>query len=227
MNIIDQLSSSFEETLKDTDLQNVSIGLAEVLTDSILKDGLLRDLPVIGTVVGLGKSTIKITDVLFLKKIISFLSELEKISVKDRKVMIDRIKSSEKYKIKVGEKLLYIIDKCDDYENAKYVSMLFAGYLEGDIQYDDFLRGSKIIGNIYTGDLVNFIKDDRTTLEPDEINDYEGTGLYLIYTAEISIQDQDDWHAHSRYIVNDDVPRGYITDVGTMIRRVLKKRISN
>jgi len=227
LNEIKQISNSFEETLKDSDLQNVSIGLAEVLSDSFLEDGLLKDIPIVGTIVGLGKVSIKITDLLFLKKIISFLSELETISVKDRKMMIDKIDSSEKYKIKVGEKLLYIIDKCDDYENAKYVSMFFAGYLEGDIEYSDFLKGSKAIERIYIGDLIDFVKDDRTTLEPNELEDYQGTGLYETYAEEISIRDQDDWKAHDKYVVEGGEPRGYITDIGAMIRKVLKKRINN
>lgn len=93
MNGIKKISNSFEQTLKDSNLLNVSIGIAETLSDSMLDDGLLKDIPVIGTIVGLGKTSIKITDLLFLKKVISFLSELEDVSIKDRKEMIDKIDS--------------------------------------------------------------------------------------------------------------------------------------
>lgn len=225
MNGIRKISNSFEQTLKDSNLQNVSIGLAETLSDSILEDGLLKDIPIIGTIVGLGKSTIKITDLLFLKKVISFLSELENVSIKDRKEMIDKIDSSEKFRIKVGEKLLYIIDKCDDHENAHYVSKLFAGYIEKEISYPDFLRGSKVIERIYIGDLIDFINDDRTDLEPNEIGDYEGTGLYETYTEEVNVRDQDDWKASDKYVVEGGETRAYITDIGSKIRKVLKKRL--
>ncbi|URW79091.1 hypothetical protein [Xiashengella succiniciproducens] len=225
MNGIKKISNSFGQTLKDSNLQNVSIGIAETLSDSMLEDGLLKDIPVIGTIVGLGKTSIKITDLLFLKKVISFLSELENVSIKDRKKMIDKIDSSEKFRIKVGEKLLYIIDKCDDHENAQYVSKLFAGYLEREIDYPDFLRGAKVIERIYIGDLVDFIKDDRTVLEPNEIGDYEGTGLYETYTEEVSVRDQDDWKASDKYIVEGGETRAYITDIGDKIRKVLKKRL--
>lgn len=224
---IKKISNSFGQTLKDSNLQNVSIGIAETLSDSLLEDGLLKDIPVIGTIVGLGKTSIKITDLLFLKKVISFLSELEDISVDVRKEMIDKIDSSEKFRIKVGEKLLYIIDKCDDYENAQYVSKLFAGYLEKEINYPDFLRGAKVIERIYIGDLLAFIKDDKTVLEPDELGEYEGTGLYENYTEDISVRDQDDWKASEKYVVDGGETRGYITDTGNKIRMVLKKRINN
>jgi hypothetical protein len=223
LNEIKKISNSFEETIKDSNLQNVSIGLAETLTDSLLEDGLLKDIPIIGTIVGLGKTSIKITDLLFLKKVIAFLSELDDISIEDRKAMIDKIDSSDKFRIKVGEKLLYIVDKCDDYENAQYVSKLFAGYLEGDIDYPDFLRGAKVIERIYVGDLLDFVNDDRRVLQPNELGDYEGTGLYETYTEEISVRDQDDWKASDKYIVDGGETKGYITDIGDKIRKVLKK----
>jgi hypothetical protein len=225
MNGIKKISNSFGQTLKDSNLQNVSIGIAETLSDSMLEDGLLKDIPIIGTIVGLGKTSIKIPDLLFLKKVISFLSELENVSINDRKEMIDKIDSSEKFRIKVGEKLLYIIDKCDDHENAQYVSKLFAGYLEREIDYPDFLRGAKVIERIYIGDLVDFVNDDRTNLEPNEIGDYEGTGLYETYTEEVSVRDQDDWKASDKYIVEGGETRAYITDIGDKIRKVLKMRL--
>jgi len=227
LNEIKKISNSFEETLKDSNLQNVTIGLAETLSDSLLEDGLLKDIPIIGTIVGLGKTSINIIDLLFLKKIICFLSELDEVSINNRKEMIDKIDSSKKFRIKVGEKLLYIIDKCDDHENAQYVSKLFVGYLEGDIDYPDFLRGAKVIERIYIDDLLDFINDDRTDLKPNELGDYEGTGLYETYTEDITVRDQDDWKASDKYIVDGGETRGYITDIGGKIRKVLKTRINN
>lgn len=227
MNEIKKISNSFEETLKDSNLQNISIELIETVTDSILEDGLLKDLPIIGTLVGLSKTSFKINDLLFLKKIISFLSELDKITAVDRKKMIDKIDKSEKFRVKVGEKLLYIIDKCEDHENAKYVSILFTGFLEGDIDYPDFLRGSKLIDRIYIGDLLEFVKDDRMDLDSSELSDYEGTGLYEIYAEDVSIRDQDDWRSTEKYIVEGGKTRGYITDIGAKIRKVLIKKIKN
>jgi hypothetical protein len=53
MSELDKITNSFEETLKDTDLQNATIGLAESLTDSLLIDGAAKDIPIIGTIVGI------------------------------------------------------------------------------------------------------------------------------------------------------------------------------
>jgi len=226
MNELNKLSNSFEETLKDSNLQNVAIGLTETLTDSILKDGLLKDIPIVSTIVGLGKTSMKITDLIFLKKVISFLVGLKNISIEERKKMIDEIDSSQKFRIKVGEKLLYIIDKCDDHENAQYISQLFAGYIKGEIDYPDFLRASKVIERMYIGDLIKFIKDDRTVLPPTEIGDYEGTGLYTTYSEPIKVTDPEyPLGMGHNYVVDGGEPRANITDIGIKIRDVLKKHI--
>jgi len=65
---INKLSKSFERTLKDSNLHNVSVSLAEVAFDSLMDDGIAKQLPIIGTIVGLGKATIGIKESLFLKK---------------------------------------------------------------------------------------------------------------------------------------------------------------
>lgn len=220
-----KLANYFDETLKSNDLHNVSSGLTEALTDSLLSDGVLKDIPIINTLIGIGKTSIKISDVIFLKKVISFLTELEKVNISDRREMIQKIDLSENYSIRVGEKLLYIIDKCDDHENAKFVSKFFAGYLEDEIDYNCFLRGAKIIERIFISDLITFIHEERIDLEGQELIEYDGTGLYERYVDEISIRDQDDWKALTKYIVEGGQQRGHITEIGTKIRSVLKKRI--
>ena len=46
MNEIKRISNSLEETLKDSDLQSVTIDLAETFTDTMIFDGILKDIPV-------------------------------------------------------------------------------------------------------------------------------------------------------------------------------------
>jgi hypothetical protein len=71
MSELNKLSNSFCHTLKDSDLQNVTIGLAEVFADRLIEEGIAKDIPIIGTVIGLGKASMGIKEILFLKKIIA------------------------------------------------------------------------------------------------------------------------------------------------------------
>lgn len=103
MNEIKKLSNSLEQTLKDSDLQSVTIDLAETFSDTLLNDGLLKDIPIIGTIVGLTKTAISLNDRLLIKKLIYFISELNDIDQPRREKLISEIDKSETQKIKVGE----------------------------------------------------------------------------------------------------------------------------
>lgn len=236
MSEIKALSKSFEHTLKDSNLQNVSISLAEVLTDSLMEDGIAKQIPIIGTVVGLGKTAIGIKESLFLKKIIYFISEINNIPASKRQEMIDKIDTSGKFRIKVGEKLLYIIDKCDDHEESQIIACLFSSFLSGRISYDEFLRASHIISQVITEDLEWFIKekwkesnewkyryglrDDCLTVE--DAGNIASTGLVKIISPEVSVRDQDDHKMSDPYIVEGSELCVEISDIGKKISEVLK-----
>jgi len=199
MSDLNKLSSSFENTLKDSDLQNVTIGLAEVFADSLMEDGIARDIPIIGTVIGLGKTSIGIKEILFLKKIIYFISEIKNISTAKRHRMIDRIDKSGKFRTKVGEKLLYIIDKCEDHEKSQIVAYLFSAFLSEKITYNEFLRASHIIDQVIIEDLKWFVtcgwekddgwkyreedRDDHLTL--DEARNISTSGLVELVSPDV------------------------------------------
>lgn len=219
---IKKISNSFEETLKGSNLHNVAIDLTEILTDSFLKDGLLKDIPIISTFLGLCGTSQKIADYLFLKKTLTFLNELKDIDPLERSKMISSIDSSKKFRIKVGEKLLYIIDKCDDHENAQYVAKLFSAFLENKLDYSDFLRGSIIIERIFIDDFIVFLKDDKTVIEINDAEDLLHTGLYEVYAEDIQVEDQDDWKSSGRYKVDGGKARAYTTSIGDKIREILK-----
>nr|WP_199001365.1 hypothetical protein [Flavobacterium sp. ASV13] len=155
------ISTSFSKTLKDSDLKDVTKEWSEVFLDSFLEDGVLKDIPLIGTLIGLGKTGIKINDTLFIKKLLYFISQINEIPAEERQKVISEIDDSKKYRIKIGEKLLYIIDRCDDHERAEVVGSLFGSFLSKKINYDQFLRCSLIIEKCMINDLLWFVKTDR------------------------------------------------------------------
>ncbi len=58
MSELNNIANSLEETLKDSNLQGISVDLAEAFVDSIFEDGIAKDIPIIGTILGLGKTTL-------------------------------------------------------------------------------------------------------------------------------------------------------------------------
>ena len=151
---LDNLSVEVTDVLCFANLNDLSIDLAEVTLDAIVKNEAMKHIPVFKTLLGIIETTQNISNYLFLKKIVAFLSNIKKVSAKKRKAMITEIDNSGKYKVKVGETLLNVIDKCDSTEKAAYLGAWFTAFLKEKISYDLFLNGAHIINNIR---LKNFI----------------------------------------------------------------------
>jgi len=238
MSELNTLSDSLENTLRDSDLHNVTISLAEVLADSLVEDGVAKDIPIIGTVIGLGKTAIGIKESLFLKKVIYFISEFRNISATKRNEMIERIDKSGKFRTKVGEKLLYIIDRCDDHEKSQIIARLFSAFLLEAISYEEFLRASHIVDHLINDDLKWFIQSEWKNednwkdndhlnyehgyLKIDEVGNIANSGLVEIVSPEITVEDQSDWKAGDKYIVEGSELSVRITDIGKKIKEILK-----
>jgi hypothetical protein len=139
--------------------------------------------------------------------------------------MVNKIDNSKKYKIKVGEKILLIIERCNDYENSQYVAKLFSAYIMGKINYADFLRGANIIQSVEINDFKDFLKLNKNKFRynfknPDKLN-YDDVkylmhvGIFESNTEEISVREQDDWKlANQPYVVEGGELTYDITELG-------------
>ena len=183
------IQSSFDLTLKDSNLEGLSVDIGEFAIESLTDVEVIKDLPVVGIMVKLTKFGANIRDHLFLKKIISFLIGLNEIPVDKRKKMIEKIDGFKKYRVKVGEKLLYIIDSCDDYETSELVSKVFKAFVEEKITYDEFLKTASVLSKLNISDFKWFIKNGKAYFyDLDDVNDMINNGLFNIQYDDVTVQ---------------------------------------
>lgn len=149
---------SFDETIVDSDLSSIPADLLEQSIDAIMEDGILQSIPIVRTIVGAIKTAGNIQDRLFLNKILSFLFHLKDVDPRQRQEMINNIDRSGIYQVRVGQKLLYIIDKCDDHTKSAYVARIFKAFIQRHISYSEFLRTVYAINNISSEDLQAFLQ---------------------------------------------------------------------
>ena len=148
-----------QATILNSELTNITKDTLELGLDSILEDGLLKDIPVLGTIISFSKIGLNIKDRLFIKKLIYFLYNTKDIPVKERQKMISKINKTNKYKTSVGEKLIYILDKSDEIEKAQLIGSFFNCLLRNEVNYDMFIRGSEAINNSFLPDLRWFFEN--------------------------------------------------------------------
>ncbi|AOV89753.1 hypothetical protein [Vibrio parahaemolyticus] len=216
-----KLSKSLEDSLKKDDLSNLAIDLGEVGIDAILEGGVLRDIPILSSIVG-GINVIgSVRDALFTKKLISFLSELSDVSVEQRRSMIESIDNSNDYKIKVGEKLIYIIEKAEDHYTSKIIAIFFSEFLVGEITYNQFLKISRIIDSMFIGDFLEFASESSEPIDFDSDNTFINTGLVDVYFEPVVVKDGDKYDEYDKYVTSGGASL-YVTRIGELVRSVLK-----
>ena len=224
MNNIGNISTALTTTLKDSDLQGVTTEWSEIFLDNFLAEGVLKEIPIINTIIGIGKAGIKVNEALFLKKLLSFISNINDVSVEERAKMISEIDESHHYRIKIGEKLLYIIDKCDDHEKSALVGKLFNSFLRGLIDYDDFLRCSLVIEKCMVNDLKWFIKDETTTYQMRYDAEFFNWGLLEFAPLELKIAEKRD--GKNGYEITEKELKLKISNSGEIIRTHLKEYVN-
>lgn len=215
--------NTFSETIKNSDLSSIVQSGMEIGVDSIINDGILKDIPIVGTLVNLIKSAYSINTYLFLKKIIAFLNGIADIGEAERNKMISEIDESDKYKIKVGEKLLFILDKCDDIEKASLISKAFSSFIKKEIDYSEYIKIAHIINNIFIEDFDGFVKIDPKKIYEEDAVKFISYGICYIKFAEPEVCqreiDTKEPYGPEYEIVNGE--NDYIiTDIGNKIKRI-------
>ncbi|GHW99625.1 hypothetical protein VCSRO2_2442 [Vibrio cholerae] len=218
-----KLSKSLEDSLKKDDLSNLAIDLGEVGIDAILEGGVLRDIPILSTIVSSINVIGSVRDALFTKKLISFLSELSDVSVEQRRNMIESIDNSNDYKIKVGEKLIYIIEKAEDHYASKIIAIFFSEFLSGKITYNQFLKISRIIDSMFIDDFLEFASDSSEPIDFYSDNTFINTGLVDVYFEPVVVTDGDKYNEYDKYVTSGGASL-YITRIGEIVRSVLKAK---
>lgn len=194
-----QIENSMIETLR-TDLGDVSKELMEIGIDSILKDGILKDIPIIGTLSSVFKTSISIRDRYFIKKILRFLCSLEDTSLDERNEFLSKHSNNSQ----LGEKLIFILDRLDDLEKPELIANLFKRYMYNEIDYLTFQRFSLIIEKCFIEDL-KFLKNN---INKDIITGFEAlglanSGLVSLASFEGGTFNEVDYNPETDYKIND------------------------
>lgn len=174
------LSMAMKDTISSEHLSLVG-DIGEVVLDTTLNDGILKDIPVISTIVGTGKLVANVRDYLFVNKLISFLYPIKDTSASDRIKAIEQWENDSKYKVRVGETLLGMIDRCDSRLKADWLSRLFYELVLKRQMSDLFMRAEKILSAISVMDMqyfLSFREDQYSQIDFDLSESFLGTGLY-------------------------------------------------
>ena len=147
------IENNMIESIANSDLKDVAVDIAEISLDSIMQDGIAKDIPIIGSLFKLYSAGKTISGKIFERKIVAFLIETEKTDKESKEKFYKELKADDGLKKRTGEVILVMLEKIDDIEKATLLGKLFKRKMEGKIDFELFHRLATVIANTFLPDL--------------------------------------------------------------------------
>lgn len=111
--------------------------LSEVVLDSLLDDGVFKEVPIVGTILGMSKTAIRLKDYLFTKKVLKFLHGLSSISTEEKEEFLGKLKD-EKRERELGEALILYLDRHENFKKPELLAKVFKAYIQHHLTNEQF-----------------------------------------------------------------------------------------
>jgi hypothetical protein len=144
---------------------DIIIESVDILLDSVLDEGLLRDIPVVGWIAKTYGLVNTVRERLFLKKILLFLRGTQATTAEERRAFAEKMEANPKFQRKVGEDLLLLLDRHECTEKSELLGKVYAGVLRKEISYEEFERYAFIIDRLFLRDLINLARHYSSVTE--------------------------------------------------------------
>lgn len=120
---------------------DLTIDYAELALDSFLDNEIIKEIPIVKSIVGIIKGGIKIREIHFAKKLLTFLKEFHSAKLDDfiRTEFQQKFKSDTKYRNSVVEQIMILNERVLEIEKSKILANLFASHLNNKFDWNDFL----------------------------------------------------------------------------------------
>lgn len=148
------LSESMSNSLKP-EVLNVIAELGEIGLDSLMDDGVLKEIPIISTAVSVYKFGNSIRERHNISKLLKFLQELNNgiADEEQRQKYTEKFSTDPKVKNRELEYIIIILDRYINFDKAKHLAKLYLAYLDDVISWLDFCKYSETIDRFLPGDL--------------------------------------------------------------------------
>ena len=138
------------------ELIEAALDNAEILIDQYIDNDIVKEIPILGTALKLVKAASDIRDRMFAAKIGRFLSSLDSIPEEKKEKLREKMRSDQEETNKIGEVILFTLERLSDLEKPLIISKIFLAYIDGILDGDDFRRIVEAIDLAFVDDLNKF-----------------------------------------------------------------------
>lgn len=157
----------------------MEIGMKHVLGS----DGLLKDVPIVGSVFSIASACKDVRSLLFARKIKAFLETPDSKLWEVRKFQDEDLANNERDD-ELAEILLMALDKVTDLNKPQLFAKAFGTYLDGQLARDTLLMLIHAVDLSFILDLQKFIEQGGSQLNNENlwVNRLAGVGLFNSYS---------------------------------------------
>lgn len=188
---MDKLIPSFKESLFCDSFADGISDIAELGIDSVLSDGLLKDIPIFSLVLGISRTVKSVQERNFLKNTALFLDALNAKKIDTRKINQYKSKlQNAKYAEKELGRVIILLNQYIDNPKSQMLGKLFYEYVDQRFSWEEFCELSDILSRLFLEDfcyLPNIASSENGELEfhiykiPYNIRRLEGIGLVMVH----------------------------------------------
>ena len=150
---MEELVPVFKNSLMDNP---VSIGsdIIEVGIDSVLNDGVLREVPIVSTIIGLGKTAANIHDRNLIRQTVAFINEFNsgKICNDSFQKYKKKLENPKFAEVELG-RVLITLNRNIDIIKSKYEARFYLAYVNNEILWNEFCELCDITDRMYISDI--------------------------------------------------------------------------
>lgn len=136
----DDLGISVLKSACSSEAKDLAVDWAEFGLDALLKEGVLKDAPMLGAVVKICAISKTIRDRLFVRKVWDFLRACPKFTEAEKEAFVREHLNEPKKAQRLGDAVVLILDKLDDLEKPEMLAKVFGAFVRRQISYDAFRR---------------------------------------------------------------------------------------
>lgn len=152
---MDKIVPAFETTLFDSTLSDACVDIAELGIDSLLDDGVFKSIPIVSTLVGLGKTAQNIHDRNLLKQTIKFINTFNEKSISSKKIekYKKHLDSNPKYAEEELGRVIILLNSNVELKKSELLAKFYRSYVNEDIDWSIFCELSDITSRLFVSDL--------------------------------------------------------------------------
>lgn len=152
---MDKIVPAFETTLFDSTLSGACVEMAELGIDSLLDDGVFKSVPIVSTLIGIGKTAQNLHDRNLLRQTVKFINTFNEKSIPADKLQkyIDHLNSNSKFAEEELGRVLITLNSNVDLKKSEILARFYRAYVEQKITWDKFCELSEVTSRMFIADI--------------------------------------------------------------------------